>query len=104
MTPKPELASYLVTEATPEELSGQWAAIEPRLARRPRSPWSLPLSLAFVGATALLFLVRTPERTWTSQATPLTLALDDGSHLQLRPDSRVKIGRASCRERVCQYV
>lgn len=98
MTPKPDLASYLVTEATPEDLSQQWAAIEPRLARRPRSPWSLPLSLAFVSATALLFVVRTshqrtPEHTWTSQGSPLTLALDDGSHLQLRPDSHVSLLR-----------
>jgi hypothetical protein len=96
VTPKPDLASYLVTEATPEELSQQWAAIEPRLARRPRSRWSLPLSLAFVSATALLFVVRTshqrtPEHTWTSQGSPLTLALDDGSHLQLRPDSHVSL-------------
>jgi len=98
VTPKPDLASYLVTEATPEDLSQQWAAIEPRLARRPRSPWSLPLSLAFVSATALLFVVRTshqrtPEHTWTSQGSPLTLALDDGSHLQLRPDSHVSLLR-----------
>jgi TolA-binding protein len=58
----------------------------------------LALSLACAGATAaaiaLLSMHRTaPERTWTSQSQPLTLALDDGSHLQLRPGSDVSLLR-----------
>src|SRR5512133_2380762 len=53
MTPKPELSSFIVAEATPEQLDKQWAAIEPRLRRRRSQSQSrhlLPLSIACVAS------------------------------------------------------
>jgi len=98
MTPKSNLSSYVVAEATPEEISRQWAAIEPLLTHRSRNRRLLPLSLAFVGATAAVIALLSahhaaPEQTWTSQNAPLSLALDDGSHLQLQPGSDVSLLR-----------
>jgi transmembrane sensor len=94
MTPKPELSSHIVAEATPHEIAQQWAAIEPRLARRPRLRRLLPLSLAFAGAAAIFAMVYVhrvgPKPPWTTQNEAMTLALDDGSHLQLRPHSIVR--------------
>ena len=96
MTPKPRLSSHLMAEATPEEISQQWAAIEARISRRPKQWRMLPLSLALVGvASAAVILVathRTPsERSWTSGNEPLPIALDDGSLVRTDNDLELRI-------------
>ena len=104
MTPEPKLSSYIVAEATREELAQQWANIEPRLARGPRQRRLLPLSLALAGAATAAIVVlalvqrTSPPRNWTSQGAPLPVALADGSRLELRPGSKVSLLQERKRE------
>jgi len=105
MTPKPDLSSYMVGEATPEEMARQWAAIEPRLARGPRRSRRVALSLVSAGAAAAaltLFFAYRPavRRAWTSHGEPMTVALGDGSRLELRPASDVRLVREQ-RDEIC---
>ncbi len=102
MIPAPRLSSYLVDDATSEELSEQWDGIEGRIERRTRQrkraavASALTLALASAAAAVVLVLARrtsTSERAWTSRSEPMLVALTDGSQVQLRPDSDVRLLR-----------
>jgi len=101
MTSRPKLSAFIVSEATPVELARQWAAIEPRLqSRRHRM---LPLALALAGAAAVAIVAilvqpAPPKQISTNRYERVTLALDDGSRMQLRPATAVNLLRQGRRE------
>jgi TolA-binding protein len=94
--PERKLADHIVAEATAGELADQWRAIEARLRPRPRRGM-FALAFAVAGAGTALLLVfalggRTaPVRQVASQAAPMTMALADGSQVDLRPHSDVRV-------------
>jgi hypothetical protein len=94
MSQEPRLSRYIVADATPEELARQWHNVEARLGRRPRRRAWMPLTLALTGAVAIAFWLShrgTREPTWTTQGAPAEVVLADGSHMALRPASRVRL-------------
>jgi hypothetical protein len=101
MTSKPKLSSFIVAEATEAELARQWAAIEYRLEPRRHRLLPLALALAGVAAVAIAYLLVQPvppKQVSTRPNERVTLALDDGSRMQLRPASAVNLLRQRRRE------
>lgn len=98
MSQEPRLSRYIVAEATPEELARQWQNVEARLGQRPRRRVWMPLTLALTGAVAIAFWLSnraSGERMWTTQGTPAQVALADGSRMELRATSQVRlVGRS----------
>jgi TolA-binding protein len=97
MMPERKLSEHVVAEPTPAEMRRQWEAIAPRLRRGPprRRPLVRLLAGSGLATVALLALVlgartRTP-REFASQTEPASLTLGDGSRIELRPSSDVRV-------------
>jgi len=102
MTEGQKLSAYVGREPTERELSEQWEHIEDRLASRgtrPRARLAAALALAGVlAAVAVVFAMhRHPAPSaWDgalldSGADHVSVALGDGSHIELMPASRVAV-------------